>query len=106
MVFPSASTLFSSLEDEIIEYEEYYDSEYDDYYFIEDEPEVIVLEDNLYFVDDSISKKEIIDLANSFYEDDFYYETLDQLNYYFEVIGDSTDEYTDYALFLKGQLFP
>ena len=96
--------VFSSLEDEIIEYEEYYDSEYDDYYFIEDEPEVIVLEDNLYFVDDSISKKEIIDLANSFYEDDFYYETLDQLNYYFEVIGDSTDEYTDYALFLKGQL--
>ena len=96
--------VFTSLEDEIIDYEEYSDSEYDDYYFIEDEPEVIVFEDNLYFVDDSISKKEIIDLAESFYQDDFYYETLDQLNYYFEVIGDSTDEYTDYALFLKGQL--
>ena len=50
--------VFSSLEDEIIEYEEYYDSEYDDYYFIEDEPEVIVLEDNLYFVDDYNGEKE------------------------------------------------
>ena len=43
-------------------------------------------------------------MAESFYQDDFYYETLDQLNYYFEVLGDSEDEYTDYALFMLGQL--
>lgn len=103
--------VFSSFEDDLITEEEnsieddyFYDEYYDDYGFIEDEPEVIIFDDAGFFVDDEISKKDIIDLAESFYQDDFYYETLDQLNYYFEVLGDSEDEYTDYALFMLGQL--
>ena len=33
-----------------------------------------------------------------------YIEALDQIDYYFTILGDEIDEYTDYALFMKGQL--
>ncbi len=82
--------------------EEYFEDEYYDFGFIEDEPEVMFFSDEgFYFEDDDVNPKEIIDSAESFFNDELYIEALDQLNYYFDL---NNDIYTDYALFLKGQI--
>lgn len=85
--------------------EEYYEEEYYDYGIIEDEPEVMFFTDEEYFFpDEAVSVEEIMDLAEAFYEDKMYIEALDQLDYYFTVTDGTADEYTDYALFMKGQI--
>ena len=85
--------------------DEYYEEEYYDYGIIEDEPEVMFFTDEEYFFpDEAVSVEEIMDLAEAFYEDKMYIEALDQLDYYFTVTDGTADEYTDYALFMKGQI--
>ena len=94
---------YSDFEEEI--QEEYYEEEYFDYGIIEDEPEVMFFTDDSFtFIDENIDTKEVLDLGQAFLDDEMYIEALDQIDYYFTILGDETDEYTDYALFMKGQL--
>ena len=94
---------YSDFEEEI--QEEYYEEEYFDYGIIEDEPEVMFFtDDSFIFMDENIDTKEVLDLGQAFLDDEMYIEALDQIDYYFAVLGENTDEYTDYALFMKGQL--
>ena len=94
---------YSDFEEEI--QEEYYEEEYFDYGIIEDEPEVMFFtDDSFVFMDENIDTKEVLDLGQAFLDDEMYIEALDQIDYYFTVLGENTDEYTDYALFMKGQL--
>ena len=94
---------YSDFEEEI--QEEYYEEEYFDYGIIEDEPEVMFFTDDSFtFLDENIDTKEVLDLGQAFLDDEMYIEALDQIDYYFTILGDKTDEYTDYALFMKGQL--
>ena len=94
---------YSDFEEEI--QDEYYEEEYFDYGIIEDEPEVMFFtDDSFVFMDENIDTKEVLDLGQAFLDDEMYIEALDQIDYYFAVLGDETDEYTDYALFMKGQL--
>jgi len=85
--------------------EEIIEEDYYDYGIIEDEPEVMFFADDSFgFVEESADTKEILDLAQAFIDDKMVVEALDQLDYYFAVIGDTTDNYTDYALFMKAKL--
>ena len=94
---------YSDFEEEI--QDEYYEEEYFDYGIIEDEPEVMFFTDDSFtFIDENIDTKEVLDLGQAFLDDEMYIEALDQIDYYFTILGDETDEYTDYALFMKGQL--
>ena len=94
---------YSDFEEEI--QEEYYEEEYFDYGIIEDEPEVMFFTDDSFtFIDENIDTKEVLDLGQAFLDDEMYIEALDQIDYYFTILGDEIDEYTDYALFMKGQL--
>lgn len=94
---------YSDFEEEI--QDEYYEEEYFDYGIIEDEPEVMFFTDDSFtFIDENIDTKEVLDLGQAFLDDEMYIEALDQIDYYFTILGDEIDEYTDYALFMKGQL--
>lgn len=94
---------YSDFEEEI--QDEYYEEEYFDYGIIEDEPEVMFFTDDSFtFIEENIDTKEVLDLGQAFLDDEMYIEALDQIDYYFTILGDETDEYTDYALFMKGQL--
>jgi len=94
--------LFSNDYEEYEDFEEYIEDEYYDLGFIEDEPEVMFFsDDGFYFEETNVNPKEIIDSAESFFNDELYIEALDQLKYYFDL---NEDDYADYALFLKGQI--